>query len=288
MNHAILATFALAGALAAAGTGCELVAGIQDRSVAGEGTGGEAIGPGASGGRSGSGGVTGTGGARPTTGSGGRGVVVSGTGGQGVGTGGVSGSGGAATGGVQACVKPNRPLITDFSDPLDADTFGDADGVIGVAFHLGAGLTHTTTGGAFRTSGTLTDAVGGMGIALPCVDASMYSGISFTISGSVAGGGATTLTILNRSNEPAPPTGMGQCRYTSEATAFVDCVQPSKTIPIPSAPTTVRLAWSELTGGKPVPNVDPKQLSSLVWLVPYMATPSPRAVDVTIDDLRFW
>jgi hypothetical protein len=139
------------------------------------------------------------------------------------------------------------------------------------------------------------------------VDASAYSGISFTISGSVLPpGGIVTMNVatlddqiaaswlLTHGGTPAA-TDPGRCIPTS-ATATnqynqSECASPAFVVNITATPTKVTIPWASFTTGKPM-GVLPGNITGISWFFPPptgagTTTPTPYPVDITIDDLSF-
>ena len=145
-------------------------------------------------------------------------------------------------------------------------------------------LTQTVTGGAWNIQGTVGD-YSGMGLWWGCntgtaaapayaatcaIDASAYTGISFTVSGSIG------------------PAGNPKNCGTRTATTCGSSVA----VPVTATATAVTLTWAQL--GVTAPNAitgisfsftDPFRLNDGYATSPFTATPYP--VDVTIDDLQF-
>lgn len=246
----------------------------------------------------GSGGGVGSGG----LGSGGLGSVGSGglvgTGG-GAGTGGASGTGGAPAGPV-ACPTADTALLLDFTE---GDAFGDFTTVFsGGVFAYGEGLTADATGAEWHISGDLAG-YGGLGFyfnACHVVDASAFSGIQFTISGTTSMtdlifevGTASNLisTAWRQANgEPAAEVNAGTCQ-PAESEWDGTCATPSYTVTVPASPTVIQVAWTDLVGGAPSASVDPTAITSIGWRFAdpegVDTTPVPYAIDIVIDDIGF-
>lgn len=257
---------------------CEAISGIQDRTVA-------------AGGAAGSGGHAGTtggagGGGRVGTGSGG--AVTIGSGGMaGGGTGGAPGSGGAPP---PSCADAPAPLVTNFDDRGNGDgTFGQPGGVLQVRTFIfadgqltsmaGVGLVHVTAG-IFKLGGF------GLRFVNGCVDASAYSGISFTLGGNPGPSGALSVH-LGIVRDAVFPGSAAANMCPSENLAA--CFGPAATVPVPATPASVMLRWSDFAGGRPTPTTDGSDLLSIVWTFDLTQSPTlAYSVDITIDDLAFW
>jgi len=171
-------------------------------------------------------------------------------------------------------------------------------------------LTQTVTGGNWNVQGTVGN-YSGLGLWWRCnmgtaaaasyvdactIDASAYTGISFTISGTIGpvskGTGtvglsmsvSTPSTLGLKLDSAGNPKNCGTCTATSCGSSVA--------VPVTATATPVTLTWDQL--GVTTPNAiagitfsftDPFSLNSGYGTSPFTATPYP--VDVTIDDLQF-
>ena len=171
-------------------------------------------------------------------------------------------------------------------------------------------LTQTVTGGAWNIQGTV-GTYSGMGLWWECntataaaptyaatcaIDASAYTGISFTVSGSIGpvshGTGTVGLTMgVSTASTTAPktdsagnPKNCGTCTATTCGSSVA--------VPVTATATAVTLTWAQL--GVTTPNAitgisfaftDPFSLNGGYETSPYTATPYP--VDISVDDLQF-
>jgi hypothetical protein len=237
------------------------------------------------------------------------------------GTVGPSGTGGAGpvagtTGSTQtdgiACLPIGGALISDFTyAPLDGGTpsptqvrfgsSGTAEGGTAVwtnstTFPLNSDVTQ----GSWHISGTIDNYAGFNLYFDNCnhIDAKAYKGIQFKISGSLGGGalrmGMGTLNdavaaswLIGKGDTSAKPTDAGRCVPKSGTNKYdqSDCKDPEAAIPVTPTPTPVVLAWTDLTGGKPVPNVEPADIISIYWYFVWTSASYP--VDIALDDLSF-
>jgi hypothetical protein len=177
------------------------------------------------------------------------------------------------------CASPTpapAASITDFNS-VDSATgdFANA-GLTGYVFTLG-GLNRDLSGGTLHVAGSAA-AYAGFGVAFDCVDASMYSGISFKISGNAGASGMLSVAVDTEADTARESGGTCVAGPTM-------CFPPAKNITV-GADTTVSVAWADLMGGMPRSSVDPTRIHAVVWTFAYAA--SSYAVDVTVDDLAFW
>jgi hypothetical protein len=304
----------------------------------------DAVSPSSTGGTAGASATAGSGGAGSPGGAGTGGNDTTGAGGSsGSNASGSGGSSGAMSGGIRdnpefgfkvPCPPPAQALLLDFSpNTAEGDPGADAGGADAAA----PAPVRDTTFGTFGVSlagGTysypadgmwpirsdvsqghwhLTGDVGtfsGFGIYIGgcnVLDASAYDGVSFTIAGSVAMGGALTLNVATSANDvshvwlntvamppPATPAGVNSGRCIPASNQYDgSCASPSLSVPVTAEPATVTVLWSQLTGGSPAPTVDPTEIVSISWTFPAPpgagdpAAAMPYPVDVVIDDIGF-
>jgi hypothetical protein len=220
----------------------------------------------------------------------------------------------ARDGGAPAeCVRvPPDGLITDFSKQCPADgpnagqaCFGQwgitvfgatwqpypkpeagtdtstAHGDVCTTYGSQSTLTSSVATGAWVLSGTVAT-WSGTGIWLsPCVNASAFKGIEFTISGDAGPSGVMTLSVTQLSNW-ADTDGGGTCSDT--------CLPAKSTFNVTSTPTPVSVLWADLTGGVPAGSIDaPAGISKIEWELDWPCSAgAPYPVNITIDDLKFF
>ncbi len=183
----------------------------------------------------------------------------------------------------------NFPLVADFSQQNwhITGTVGDFSG-FGLVFSLAS----SATGGCDE------------------VDASMFSGISFSIKGSVPIAGALAnsvqFTVGTAADDvaaswldahKATPTtadatpSFGTCMPVSNQYDGT-CGSPSLKVPLTDTATVINVKWTDLVGGKPAASPDPTKITFISWVIPTPpgaggASPTTYMVDLTIDDLQF-
>jgi hypothetical protein len=63
---------------------------------------------------------------------------------------------------------------------------------------------------------------------------------------------------------------------------------PTKDIPLTSAPVTQSLLSTDLIGGSPQPSPDPQNLLSFIWTLSWSGPGAAQyAVDITVDNIQF-
>jgi hypothetical protein len=207
------------------------------------------------------------------------------------GTGGMAG-GPSPLGCQVSDVAPGDPLIADFS----ASDGGVATLAIGGTFtYPTPGPTATVTDGALHvtatTFGMASAQYWGAGIyfngnaaGTDCVNGSAHTGIQFDIIGSVGGTGCSIQFAINdsvHSSNMNDPKGAGP----------VGSYSPQLAIMIQATPTTMMVPFAgpgAPTGGSPAVGVDPTKLTSVQWQLTTAAAPNGCALDITIDNVKFY
>lgn len=224
--------------------------------------------------------------------------------------------GGVATEDGVLCPRPAQAPITDFTyvvgdgGTTTAVPFGNGTSFSGTEFVYPTwGLwpvTSDVTDNNWHISGRIGD-YSGFGLTFDgCsrVDASAFRGLSFTISGSVPQGSVVTMGVGTLNDTVASSwlnahggdgsLKPGRCIPTSGTDQFTQasCADATATIPIQAVPTVHTILWSDITRGKPEPNVTASDILSIYWFFPSpagagTATPVSYPVDIVIDNLAF-
>jgi len=203
-----------------------------------------------------------------------------------------------------ACPKPTQALITDFTPPeaglSDAGdiTFGD----FGTQFSGGTfiyptpALASDMIDGNWHISGQVGTYSGG-GLWFSCntgtssnptyvtctIDASAYTGISFTVSGT---GGPISVLVTDPATTKPTTDSAGGSNNCGTCTA-TNCGT-SVSVPVSATATTVNFTWAQLGV------TNPAAITSIAFSLQdpysYASTPpvaTPYSADISIDDLRF-
>jgi hypothetical protein len=216
----------------------------------------------------------GSGGAGGAIAAGGNSGAAGGLGAAGVsGAGGIGGSGGTTAPMVCTGTPPASALITDFSDAVvgtDGITFGTAPNLTGVTFTYAnqgepspvlslAAAPAGSTGQALQVSdaGPIQTWAGfGFGFNM-CVDASAYTGVQFTITGSLGNCDLTFAAQFSEDNSVTDDPTFGSCILGT------DCFPPTSTQPIGTGTTIVE--FSQVANGSPTSIVDTRALTGVQW-----------------------
>jgi hypothetical protein len=199
-----------------------------------------------------------------------------------------------------ACMKqmvpktPGQPfIISDFSAPEGNKVSWGYSGETtfsGYSFlYPEPAIVSDMSMGAWHLSGTVGD-YSGFALGFSCaVDASMFTGISFTIKGDP---GATGRLVMSVGTSPDDINGImgapswGTCvPKTSQYDGT--CLAPHADVSVTATANTVKIKWADLKGGAPQASVSPNSLSGIVWIWDWVAGATPFATDITIDDVAF-
>jgi hypothetical protein len=226
-------------------------------------------------------------------------------------------TGTSGTDGVM-CPLPGKALITDFTypppgvatpDPTQVH-FGDSTVLAGGQYaYPAADSSYPIKSDVTQSNWHLTGTVGdysGFGLYFDnCTraDARAYKGISFTISGTVQGNQITmvvgtlnnTITaewlIAHPSSGVTPKVGdPGRCVPPATAVnkySQTTCHDAEKIIPVSATPTPVSVLWGDFTKGAPVSSVEPGDIVTISWYLPWTGSGPQYPVDITLDDLTF-
>ena len=185
---------------------------------------------------------------------------------------------------------PPDNLIGDFAGDAGA---GDAGGLAiagGISVWGGSaqptwsvdGDTLTLTENAAATSSA--QYVGSVLYFNKCVDAVAYSGVEFTLSGTMSG--CTLVYSANYSGTTdSAVDSKGTCKVSSTITS---CYAPQKSLTVSSSPTQVRIGWDDTTGGSPVGPVDESKLTGLQWQFTIPGGSGTCSASITISNLKFY
>jgi hypothetical protein len=153
-------------------------------------------------------------------------------------------------------------------------------------------LASDVTGGNWHISGTV-GTYSGFGLWWNCtssgrdnpvctINASAYSGIQFSIRGSVGATPAITMTIAT-ADDSAVSTDMA--KPSCGTCTVAGCTSPSVAVPVSATASTITLRWSDFTGG--VPNaLAADKITGISFTLPWAGT-GTSAADLIIDDIRF-
>jgi hypothetical protein len=120
----------------------------------------------------------------------------------------------------------------------------------------------------------------------PCIDASDFGGLSFTLGGSM-GGAALKLQVQTSENYPADPANTkGECIYTTCADRWSECKGPDAIVDVPAAPEEVTLPWDSFGAGSPNTSVNPEGLVGLQFQLECQSQEAECVVDITLGAIN--
>jgi hypothetical protein len=150
-----------------------------------------------------------------------------------------------------------------------------------------------TTNKAWVWSGEVAGFSGG-GLWLGgCVDASGYSGIQFTVSGTLGAGadgganGQMQLQVSDLQNWNVASAG-GAC-LAADGGPGATCNPNIYSFDVPATAKVVQVPWAMLIGGAPQAVLDPSRIIQLQWQLPWACTgDAPYMANVTISNVQFY
>jgi hypothetical protein len=182
---------------------------------------------------------------------------------------------------------PSSGLIADFAS---ADAGIEIMG--GTTTYGGTGApTISITGGALNIteSGAATAAAQYVGAVLyfnNCVDAGAFTGVQFTLSGSMTGCANLKFSAnYSAADDASTDTTKGSCTLGTGK-----CYSPQKDISasLTTTDTQVQVPWLT-TGGSPSGSVDPKTLTGIQWQFEIdAATTGSCVANLTIKNVKFY
>jgi alpha-L-fucosidase len=211
------------------------------------------------------------------------------------------------------CKAPAGALITDFAyAPIDGGStsttevhFGSYGALTGGEYLYPTSGSSPLTSNVTQSNWHITGNVGdysGFGLYFDgCnrLNASMYKGISFKISGSIGESNQLTLGVSTLSDSIAAgwinthggsTTDPGRCIPTDGTSQYSEqgCSNSRKTISVGATPAVVNVLWGDFTGGSPDVSVaTPSEITSINWTFAWTGGDAPYPVDIVIDDLSF-
>jgi hypothetical protein len=151
-----------------------------------------------------------------------------------------------------------------------------------------------TVGKSWNWSGTVAGFSGGGLYIVPCANAAAYTGIQFTMSGTLgitAGdAGASTQMQFQVSQLQNWPTasGGGLC-LSADGGPGTDCNPSVFNFDVPATSTVIQVPWTALTGGTPDMIFDPAHIIQIQWQLPWPCTGgTPYAANVSIQNVQFY
>src|SRR6478752_5746840 len=211
--------------------------------------------------------------------------------GGGAGTAAKGGSGGsvAVTQHPFACNAkvPNQPVITHFTG-FTKDRWISGGNLDGGVYIYPDGL--TLKDGEFLRYSDQVTTYAGVGVWFSgCIDASKFTGVRFTVSGSVPTmRNVTMYAISNRNRDIDPDDGVGACPPADPIDTWPSCHPAGVIMPVTTEPTTQEIPFTAFTNGLPSLTTDGSDLLALQWSFDWNENLSPYAADLLIDDLEFY
>jgi hypothetical protein len=197
--------------------------------------------------------------------------------------------GGRATGCLASVPAPQSGLIADFAGPQGIEIGG------GTYIYSASGTTMPTidvSGGDLHISASIASApasqYAGVGVffsGASCIDASSFTGVEFTVGGTVSGCSLQYSTGCAQAEDVAGADSKAACTTNT-------CYSPQAPITnVTAVPQTVQVPFygPPATGGAPLTIIDPTRLTGVQWQLNVPANGGTNCLaDLHIDDVRFY
>ncbi len=199
-------------------------------------------------------------------------------------------AGNACTG--KTDVAPTGGVIDEFTAVGDAGTTpsGIPGGYATYSDPPGAPLTLTFVNGTAHivenAAGTASPRYVGFVIYFnDCINASAFTGIEFTISGTMTGCTLQLSANYSENDNKASDPAKGSCSMPPAP----DCYSNQKGVTdITTTQTSVQVPWSGFAGGVPTGLTDSTQLTGIQWQLTIPAGTGTCAADISISDVKFY
>lgn len=226
------------------------------------------------------------------------------------GTGGSAGSSSSGTGGsagTSACALPEAPQVCGMTQApsttlVDFSTYAPSSGNWGsgeltggtseYGIEGGTRLTRAVVDGALHVSGNVSSG-GYEGFVLwlaPCLDASAYQGITFTMGGTLGG---TIAKFQVQTDETYPvdvANTKGACLFTDCDTKWEQCMGPTMALTVPEEAEALMLPWGDFPDGTTPDGaaaLTPDGIVGIQFQFDGCTTADACPVDVTIGNITF-
>jgi hypothetical protein len=189
---------------------------------------------------------------------------------------------------------PTSGLMIDFASYMTDGKWGNsANGELtgGTSLYHGPSdvdLTRAVDAGNLHITASVTP-MGYVGVVFwfgPCVNASAFSGIYFSVGGSL-GGAVLKAQIQTHVDYPVDVANTkGGCSFTDCDAKFSECAGPTYQVVVPETPEPLDLPWSSFTAGTPVADVTPDALVGLQFQLECQSD-TACTVDLTLGNVGF-
>jgi hypothetical protein len=250
------------------------------------------------------------------------GVAGNATAASGNGTGGAGSTGGTSTV-VKVCANMKTltaPMLTDFEsydgksaasswafsfngvwpDALYAGLYPSEDGTGNYSLGFVSGANGSSWAIDASNTSQATAWGGGLGLWMNCIDASLYSGVSFYARGSTPSGSISVAIGMEDTTPPSPTNqaGGGTCTISPPSTG---CQQPLAKVALSADWTLIQIPWASFTGGMGLAGSPVAATGARIVSLGIAAqynwqdlngtgtwTPVPAPFDIQIDNLGFY
>lgn len=153
-----------------------------------------------------------------------------------------------------------------------------------------------TTGKTWTLAGKVGGFSGGGLWIAPCVNVQGYTGIQFTVSGSIgistdggdAGASNQVQLQISQLSDWGVSTAGGTC-LAADGGAGANCNPFTYNFSVPASPQVIQVPFSMLTAGAPVATFDPAHIIQVQWQLPWPCTGgTPYMASVVFQNVQFY
>jgi hypothetical protein len=214
--------------------------------------------------------------------------------------GGTGGAGGSSGLFPTACTKQVVPkdgttsfVVGDFATSSDDTSvswgFGSDTTFSGYSFRYPDAIVSDMSADNWHLTG-MVSTYSGFALGFSCaVDASMFTGISFSVKGDAGATGRLVMSVGTSPDDVNMATAAPSWGKCVPKTNQYDgtCQSPKVDVPVTTTVNTFKVKWADLKGGAPQASVTAASLSGIVWTFDWIDGATPFPVDVTLDDVVF-
>jgi len=182
---------------------------------------------------------------------------------------------------------PNQPIITHF-DGFMKDRWISGGNLDGGVYIYPEPL--TLQDGDFLRYTDPVSTYAGVGMWFSgCIDASKFTGVRFTLSGSVpAMRNVTMYAISNRNRDIDEENAVGACPPADPNDTWASCRPPGLVVPVTTEPTIQEVPFTAFKNGLPSLTTDGSDLLALQWSFDWNDSLTSYPADLLIDNVEFY
>jgi hypothetical protein len=182
---------------------------------------------------------------------------------------------------------PNQPLITHF-DGFMKDRWVSPGNLDGGIYIYPEPL--MVKDGEFLRFADKVTTYAGIGVWFAgCINASSFTGVRFTVSGSIPPGKMVRMyAISNRDRDIDEDNSVGACLPADPSDTWPTCHPPGLILTVTADATTQTIPWAAFKDGLPSLTTDGSDMLALQWSFDWSDGIDPYDAQLTIDDLEFY